>query len=288
MRAQKVIKINLPNFHEKSENLTKDEIKSRLKEKGLLPPRPWIERPFNISGTGAVFEPYVPPEGDGKKSAISTAGAKQSLEFLQKKSKSMMAVRKIRSYEEDFSPAEFPSIAQDIYLEAHRAMIHKEKYKLREVVTERAYPEMMYNVRDKTIHWDFLKSLEPPRVVHVRCTDVISKDNIFAQVTVRFHTQQRLAIYDRFGRLMHGSEILAKDVLEYIVFEKNISNEYGLWRLHDKIIPDWMPPKEPASITYRIVEEPQAADTVSQGSEEAIIPQEDSSQKGETSKIATA
>jgi large subunit ribosomal protein L45 len=54
---------------------------------------------------------------------------------------------------------------------------------------------------------------------------------------------------------MHGSEILAKDVLEYIVFEKHLSNEYGLWRLHEKIVPNWMPPKEPVAKTYRLVTE---------------------------------
>lgn len=43
--------------------------------------------------------------------------------------------------------------------------------------------------------------------------------------------------------------MVAKDVLEYVVFEKHIVNQYGLWRIHGKIIPDWMPPKEPASIT---------------------------------------
>lgn len=106
-----------------------------------------------------------------------------------------------------------------------------------------------------------MKSLEPPRLVHARCTDLITKENVFSQVTVRFHTQQILAIYDRFGRLMHGSEILAKDVLEYVVFEKHLSNEYGLWRLHEKIVPDWMPPKEPVTKTYRLVTEETSQET---------------------------
>lgn len=43
---------------------------------------------------------------------------------------------------------------------------------------------------DKTIHWKFLESLEPARVVQARYTDLISKENIFGQITVRFHTQQ--------------------------------------------------------------------------------------------------
>lgn len=256
LRKMKFVKIDLPNLREKPDDISKEEMRSRMKERGVLPPRPWMERPFHISCTGGIFEAYVPPEGDGKKSIISTSGAKQKFEFLEKKSKSLLAVRKIRTYEESFSSDEFGAEAQEIYIAAHTHMAAKEKYKIREFVSERCYPEMMHNVKDKTIHWRFLQSLEPPRVVHARVTEVITKENQFAQVTVRFHTQQMLAIYDRFGRLMHGSEILTKDVLEYVVFEKHISNEYGKWRLHDKIIPDWLPPKQPAPITYRITDEP--------------------------------
>uniref|UniRef100_A0A2M3Z773 Large ribosomal subunit protein mL45 n=1 Tax=Anopheles braziliensis TaxID=58242 RepID=A0A2M3Z773_9DIPT len=256
LRKAKFIKIDIPNLNERPEDLTQEQIKTRMKERGILPPRPWLERPFYISCTGGVFEPYVPPEGDGRMSAISREGAKQAIEQLEKKTKSMMAIRKIRSYDEDFDARDFASQAQDIYIQAHQTMCEKNKYKLREIVTERAYPELMHNVADKTIHWQFIKSLEPPRVVHARCTDVITKENIFAQVTVRFHSQQLLAIYDRFGRLMHGSETIQKDCLEYVVFEKHLANEYGVWRLHEKIIPDWMPPKAPAYITYRVDDEP--------------------------------
>lgn len=54
---------------------------------------------------------------------------------------------------------------------------------------------------------------------------------------------------------MHGSEIVAKDVLEYVVFEKHVANEYGVWRVHDKIVPDWLPPREPSKRTYKEKEE---------------------------------
>lgn len=40
-------------------------------------------------------------------------------------------------------------------------------------------------------------------------------------------------------------------MLEYVVFEKHLANEYGTWRIHDKIIPDWLPPKEPSATTYK-------------------------------------
>lgn len=275
LRHLKVIKVELPRFNEDPSEVSPDEIRSRMKEKGVVPPRPWMERPIHIACTGGVFEPYVPPEGDGKMSAISTSGAKQTIEFFEKKSKSMMAVRKIRSFDEDFNRHEFPETAQDIYIKAHTYMINNDKHKLREVVTERAYPEIRHNTRLTTIHWKFLQSLEPPRVVHARCTDIITKDNIFAQLTVRFHSQQVLAVYDRFGHLMHGSEILAKDVLEYVVFEKHLSNQYGQWRLHAKIIPDWMPPRDPSLRTYVYQEVPVAKGTVP-ASEVSVVDSEKS------------
>jgi len=68
-----VAKVELPDYeeHEKEKNIGPDEIRAKMKEKGLQPGRPWLERPFEISSTGDVFEPYVPPEGDGKASIIS-------------------------------------------------------------------------------------------------------------------------------------------------------------------------------------------------------------------------
>lgn len=71
MRKVKVAKVELPKYHEKFEDLSDEEVRSRLKEKGIFPSKPWLERPFHISCTGGIFEAYVPPEGDGKVSSIT-------------------------------------------------------------------------------------------------------------------------------------------------------------------------------------------------------------------------
>ncbi|CAG9761216.1 unnamed protein product [Ceutorhynchus assimilis] len=252
LRRLKVFKIDLPNFREKNSDLTEEQIRQRLKENGLLPPRPWQEQQVSISSTGQVFEPYIPPEGDGKISPITTQGAKQNLQYLEKKGKTMLSVRKIRQYEEEFDAATFCKEATQIYIKTHELMA-KNDPDIIKYVTERAYPEIIHNTNNKTINWQYIKDIEMPRIVHARHTNVITRDNIFAQVTVRFHTKQILAIYDRFGRLMHGSQILAKDVLEYVVFEKHMSNQYGIWRVHDKIVPDWLPPKEPSRKTHYMI-----------------------------------
>ena len=188
----------------------------------------------------------------------------------------MASVRKIRKYEEDFDARKFVDTALEIYIAAHKALADGEDELLHKFTTEKAYPEMMYMAKRKTIRWNFIKSLEPPRVVHARHAEIISKENMFGQVTVRFHTQQTLAVYDRFGRLIHGSEVVAKDVLEYVVFEKHLANIYGIWRLHSKIIPDWAPPREPGLLTFRIpAEEPEKeakSDVSTEGEKKEVTP----------------
>ena len=68
-----VHKVEIPNFNEESDptKMTPDQIRAKMREQGMLPPRPWQEKPMVISSTAGVFEAYVPPEGDGKLSAIS-------------------------------------------------------------------------------------------------------------------------------------------------------------------------------------------------------------------------
>lgn len=111
---------------------------------------------------------------------------------------------------------------------------------------------MVWDLKYKTVRWGFVESLEPAQVVHVRCSGLVNQSNMYGQVTVRLHTRQTLAIYDRFGRLMYGQEDVPKDVLEYVVFERHLMNPYGSWRMHAKIVPAWAPPKQPILKTLMI------------------------------------
>ena len=69
-RNWKVLKVDLVDheFDRKRDRdeLTPEEIKERMKKMGVNPPSHYQEKPMYISSTGAVLDPYVPPEGDGK------------------------------------------------------------------------------------------------------------------------------------------------------------------------------------------------------------------------------
>ncbi|XP_066484925.1 large ribosomal subunit protein mL45 [Tiliqua scincoides] len=231
---------------------TPEEQKKHARAAGFVVPHEQLARPMNIACTAGIFDAYVPPEGDARISSLSKEGLKQRAEQLKQNAASQLAIRKVKDHDPDFSTKTFPVKAQEILIEAHNNLTNFNKQKLHSLVTERCYPEMVRGNRYKTIRWSFVESLEPPRVVQVRCPDMVSKGNLYGQVTVRMHTRQTLAIYDRFGRLMYGGEQIPKDVLEYVVFERHLVNPYGLWRLHGKIVPAWAPPKDPIIKTVLI------------------------------------
>lgn len=50
--------------------------------------------------------------------------------------------------------------------------------------------QMTKGMMDKTLHWEFVESVEQPKIVTAAGGAVVSKDNAFGQLTVRFHTLQ--------------------------------------------------------------------------------------------------
>ncbi|XP_061840326.1 large ribosomal subunit protein mL45 [Nerophis lumbriciformis] len=229
----------------KSKKVSPVNLESKAQAAGVVFRQQYVERPINISCTAGTFDPYVPPEGDARLSSLSREGLKQRTEQLRQSAASQLAIRKIKELDPQFSSKGFAERAQEIFIEAHCALCTFNKEKLHSLVTERCYPEMTRGNRYKTLRWRFVESLEPPKVVQARCPDMVTKGNLYGQVTVRMHSRQTLAIYDRFGRLMLGSEEQPKDVLEYLVLERHLVNPYGLWRLHGKIVPSWAPAKDP-------------------------------------------
>ena len=49
----------------------------------------------------------------------------------------------------------------------------------------------------KRFHWELVEEIERPRVVNARVAPFQTKENLFAQVVIRLHTQQVLYFYKR-------------------------------------------------------------------------------------------
>lgn len=240
-RARKVWPVDLPDFdymRKERSTMGPDEVRSKLKEKGVAPPSPWNEREIYTPCTIAIIDPYKPPEDGGKSSSIldKVKSPFSSGKALIKDRRETSAIRLFEG--EDFDLEDFAKQSTNLYVKAHESLAAKDEEKIFDYVTEHCFPLMTAGLNRHTIIWKYLGDIEPPEVVQVRSGDIISKGNKYSQITVRMHTKQMLAMYDRHGRLVHGSPVDVKDVLEYVVFEKYLANEYGLWRIHGRIRPN--------------------------------------------------
>lgn len=233
------IPLDLPDFDqvrkESQANLTPDQIRAKLKEKGVVPPRPYEEREVYNPCTISIQDPYNPFDGDGKSSSLIDK-LKAPLSTGADIVKNRRSLSAIRSYEgEEFELDDFARKSVDIYKKAHELIAAGDENEIYNYVTEHCYPLMTAGMNRNTIIWKYLDEIEPPKVVQVRAPDLVQKGNKYAQITVRFHSKQIMAAFDRHGRLILGSPTDVREVLEYIVFEKYLANEYGLWRIHERI-----------------------------------------------------
>jgi len=299
-RAAKILKEHNGRFiwplpdYQKARQIRKDAVgrfqMQKLKRDGLMPPKDFAERPIDISSSSQINEPYVPHEGDGSKSFLSSFKEAS----IEKKDRAAMwtktkrAVRKLSKIEKDsggFSADYFSEEAVDIYAMAHQAMAAGDITRLHELVTSRCYKTMAHGMQYKTLRWRFHANVEPPRLVHASIFAQGPLGNEFAQATIRIHSEQTVAIYDRFGRLAYGDPELKRTVLEFVVFEKRVSDTYGTWRMHGKIEPDFCEAKPPVHKTFRVpeheeiseadIEKMAAKDVVGEG-------EEDETEEGET------
>jgi len=275
LRAEKFIAVDLPNFDEMRKHpseLTPEEMRTQLKKMGMPPTRTWRERPLHISCSMDFFEPYVPTENEERTSLLSKIKDESLKKVLFKQS---LAENKITKYDKNWTAAQFAEeTAKEIYINAHKALMERNTEMLHELVTERAYPQMFNELKLRSIRWNWVETLEKPKTVHMRVNSMIAKDNLFAQVTVRLHSKQILAVYDQFGRLMFGDELVPRDVLEYVVYEKHLADLYGRWRLHGKI-PLQSSQKQPVLKTFKLTEDKELYEGVDDVKLDRIIPDED-------------
>uniref|UniRef100_A0AC34QLI3 Tim44-like domain-containing protein n=1 Tax=Panagrolaimus sp. JU765 TaxID=591449 RepID=A0AC34QLI3_9BILA len=238
------------------EKMTPNELRLHFLRKGINPykevqPRQWTEHQSTLQSFYGVIDPYIPNKYVTRDPAYTT-GDKRSIvdktkDFASHQWHNYNGGRRIKKKEgmEKFDPKKFGPTAEAIYVDAHKALMSRNKDQLHKLITELAFVKMWPDVENGSIFWELVRFNEPSKVVSVRCADNPHKSgNDIAQLTVRMNSTQKLAIYDRFGKLLLGSETEEKDVIEYVVFENHVAIFESKWRLHDKIYPDGIAPKQ--------------------------------------------
>lgn len=268
MRGLKTIILDLPDDVEqrKHDSLPPNELRAAMLRKGINPykevqPRSWQEGQITLQSFYSVADPYVAPEDplpwlskeivEGTKFKADEV-KHRVLNSWHNYKNGTNRIRKKEGFEK-FDVKKFGVTADIIYEEAHRALMKRDKVSLHKYITEYAFEKMWHDVEEGSIVWEMVERLSPSKVITVRCMDnPIDTGNDIAQLTVRMHTLQKLAIYDRFGKLILGSETEPKETVEYVVFENHIAVVDGVWRLHDKVYPKWVEPKRSINHSFPI------------------------------------
>ncbi|KAI6177195.1 putative 39S ribosomal protein L45, mitochondrial [Aphelenchoides bicaudatus] len=256
-RGRKNIPIQMPDFREELSNGERSpaEIRVAMLRKGVnlskdVASREWSEQQLTMHSFYGVLDAFIPPKdalpwipslGDFK-SDVKSKGLEVKNRVMNKWHSYSNGTRKIKKKEgfKNFSTKAFVHEAERIYVEAYKALADRNKDQLLDLITEFAYEKMWPDVERGSLVWEHCEFKSPSKVLNVRCADYPYKSgNDIAQVVVRMHSVQKYALYDRYGRLLLGSPTEPKEAVEYVVFENHIAREGSVWRLTDKIYPEW-------------------------------------------------
>ncbi|KAJ7365669.1 39S ribosomal protein L45, mitochondrial [Desmophyllum pertusum] len=194
-----------------------------------------LDRPIIIDSPGVIFSDYLPIR---KHFFLTPWGLKERWKAFKNGLWTVYSLALVRKYAKPFNVKDFAQKAQEIYIDVNKALASKSKKDLQDVVTNPVYSALSneYFPPEKNLHWRFVSAVSRPKVVHVRVAPVATKDNLFAQITVKIHSKQVMAIKDKHGRHITGSDKEAKDVVDYVVFERHLTNKHGTWRTCGKLL----------------------------------------------------
>ncbi|CAO3650045.1 unnamed protein product [Cunninghamella blakesleeana] len=189
-----------------------------------------------------VFANYIPPETSPSISDFQRwrltkwRNMKNSVQNLLS-----VGLIKYKSQYEKWNSGKFLTIAEETYKDMNDAFARGDREILEEVCLDAMYSNLKNQLKQRNNvrwEWKYHGEVEIPRIVCVRCvgTSGVSKTGFsVGQVTVRMHTKQSMAVFDKKNRLIGGDPNKVHQVLEYVVFQKTISDPEDIWRVYGKI-----------------------------------------------------
>ncbi|KAI8076839.1 uncharacterized protein BX664DRAFT_287683 [Halteromyces radiatus] len=189
-----------------------------------------------------VFANYIPPETSPSISDFQNWRLTK-WRNLKNNVQNLLSVGliKYKSQYEKWNSGKFLSIAEETYKDMNDSFARGDREILEEVCLDAMYSSLKNQLKHRNNarwEWKYHGEVETPRIVCVRCvgTSGVSKSGFsVGQVTVRMYTKQSMAVYDKKNRLVGGDPNQIHNVLEYVVFQKTISDPEDIWRVYGKI-----------------------------------------------------
>ncbi|KAF7727852.1 39S ribosomal protein L45, mitochondrial [Apophysomyces ossiformis] len=213
---------------------------------GLIHIQPYSTRPLqpnqSLIRDHGVFANYVPPE---KTPSVTDFQRWRLTKWrnLKNSVSNLLSVGliKYKSQYDTWNSGKFLSVAEETYKDMNDAFARGDRSMLEEVCLDAMYSNLKNQIKQRNQarwEWRYHGEVETPKIVCVRCmsaTGVSKHGFAVAQVTVRMFTKQSMAVFDKKNRLIGGDPEKIHNVLEYVVFQKTISDAEDFWRIYGKI-----------------------------------------------------
>ncbi|KAF9974784.1 39S ribosomal protein L45, mitochondrial [Modicella reniformis] len=131
----------------------------------------------------------------------------------------------------------FLSESEEAYITLNEAFAKGDRNFLEEICTVSMYQKLKSQLKDRVgrYEWRYHGIIEKPKIVSIRQGQV--GGHVLIQIIVRLHSNQSMAVYDKKNRLMAGDLKKTVPVLEYIVFQRYITDPKDNWKILGKTAP---------------------------------------------------
>ncbi|CEG75465.1 hypothetical protein RMATCC62417_10501 [Rhizopus microsporus] len=148
---------------------------------------------------------------------------------------------KRKSLYDNWNSSRFLTEALETYKDMNDAFARGDREVLEEVCLDSMFSNLKNQIKGRSNvrwEWKYHGEVEAPKIVCIRCispTGFSKHGFAIGQVTVKMFTKQSMAVYDKKNKLVGGDPNKVHNILEYIVFQKTISNPEDIWRVYGKV-----------------------------------------------------
>ncbi|KAG0244884.1 39S ribosomal protein L45, mitochondrial [Actinomortierella wolfii] len=127
--------------------------------------------------------------------------------------------------------------SEQAYIAMNEAFAKGDREFLEELCTPSMFHKLKGQLKDRVgrYEWRYHGVIDKPQIVSIRQGQI--GGHVLIQIIVRLHTKQSMAVFDKKNRQVAGDLKKEVPVLEYIVFQRYITDPEDNWKILGKTAP---------------------------------------------------
>ncbi|KAF9941252.1 39S ribosomal protein L45, mitochondrial [Mortierella alpina] len=187
-----------------------------------------------------IMDPYVIPEKENRPSLFNDYKKWIKYAKLRMRNTGMTAASTLGMCWKlkDFGlTGRFIGESEEAYIAMNEAFAKGDRKFLEEMCTPSMYGKLKGQLKDRVgrYEWKYHGLLEKPQIVSIRQGQI--GGHVLIQIIVRLHSNQSMGVFDKKNKLIAGDLKKPVPVLEYIVFQRYITDPEDNWKILGKTAP---------------------------------------------------